>query len=124
MVAWGSSGPVTTDDRRGRSGARRQLTLGQPFSKDARVDLERVGETHDARQGRVHLTALDVPDVGAVEAGELAELLLGDPKVLAMVSHSVAECDLDSIGHASSIPICTLCIDSIQIAFRATAREG
>jgi hypothetical protein len=43
-----------------------------------RSNAERAGELKQVREAHVPLTAFDAPDIGAMQAGELREALLGD----------------------------------------------
>ena len=54
-------------------------------------DAEGVGEGVDGVEGDVALAPLDRTDVGAVEAGEVGEALLGEPARAAQLPQALPE---------------------------------
>jgi hypothetical protein len=59
-------------------------------------DLERLGETNDVLERDVAAATLDAAYVGAIEAGDVREFLLGESELSPAASHLCAK---RSMGH-------------------------
>ena len=71
--------------------ARVTKCLGKARYQISGIEVQGSGELQEVEQGDVHLASLDMPDVGAVQPGRLAEVLLAHFKLQTSPTNSIPE---------------------------------